>query len=185
MTQGLAARVEALLLGDAERRRLLSIVASLDLPDGWIGAGFVRDAVWDMLHGAAPQPITGDIDVIWFDRDSAPGRDSRIEQALAELAPGYRWEATNQAHVHAANGDPPYADATDAMRFWPETATAIAARMTGPERCEIAAPLGLRDLFDLALRPTPGFSLRKRHIFESRIARKRWLERYPLLHVEA
>ena len=29
----------------------LRAVAALELPDAWIGAGFLRNAVWDALHG--------------------------------------------------------------------------------------------------------------------------------------
>ncbi|WRQ77412.1 nucleotidyltransferase family protein [Pseudomonas saxonica] len=32
------------------------MVRSLNLPDCWIGAGFLRNAVWDYLHGRSPSP---------------------------------------------------------------------------------------------------------------------------------
>lgn len=83
--------------------------------------------------------------------------------------------------MHVRNDDAPYASATDAMRYWPETATAIAARRSGAGGCQIAAPLGLNDLFDLVLRPTPHFREDKRTIYEDRIRSKSWCDTWPLL----
>jgi hypothetical protein len=37
--------------------RVLRAVAAQRLPDGWVGAGFIRNAVWDALHGV-PSPAT-------------------------------------------------------------------------------------------------------------------------------
>lgn len=34
----------------------------------------------------------------------------------------------NQEQMHIRNGDQPYSSALDAMRYWPETATAVATR---------------------------------------------------------
>lgn len=46
--------------------RLLIIVADLKLPDGLIAAGFVRNLVWDHLHGKNATPLN-DVDVIFYD----------------------------------------------------------------------------------------------------------------------
>ena len=90
--------------------RLLGIVDALSLPDCWIGAGFVRNAVWDALHGNVAG-ATGDVDVAWFDPASAePARDAAIEARLCEAEPHVRWDVKNQARMHALNGDAPYRD---------------------------------------------------------------------------
>src|SRR5262249_41807042 len=68
-----------LLLGDPLRLRALQAVAALALPDCWIGAGFVREAVWDRLHGRPIAPPSGDVDVIWFDPANA---DPAVERVL-------------------------------------------------------------------------------------------------------
>ncbi len=52
--------VQRLLLTDPLRMQALLAVRDLQLPDAWIGAGFVRDAVWDHLHGYGQRPVTGD-----------------------------------------------------------------------------------------------------------------------------
>lgn len=181
------ARVSEILHADPLRWRLLDVVRELGLPDGWVGAGFVRNAVWDHLHQRSPSPPVGDVDVIYYDAHRIdPAEDLRIEAALRAAEPSVRWSVKNQARMHHRNGDGPYACAVDAMRHWPETATAVAARWRSAESCEIAAPFGLDDLLTLVLRPTPRFSAEKRHIYEERLRQKNWATSWPLLRkVEA
>jgi hypothetical protein len=76
-----------------------------------------------------------------------------------------------------------YAAAVDAIGHWPETATAVAARQTPAGSCEIAAPFGLGDLFDLVLRPTPRFAGEKRAVYLDRVQSKGWLAIWPRLRV--
>ncbi len=70
----------------------------------------------------------------------------------------------------------PRASATDAMRYWPETATAVAVRRHGAGLCETAAPLGFDDLFGLILRPTSNFAVLKRDVYDERLRSKKWLK---------
>lgn len=177
-----AAAVSSILMADPVRRRLLKLVSELDLPDCWIGAGFVRNAVWDFLHQRAASPLAGDVDVIWFnDADIEPDRDRRIEEFLLSKNPTIQWSVKNQARMHGRNGDDPYKSASDAMRYWPETATAVAARYEASNACKVSAPLGFDDLFDLVLRPTARFADEKFRIFEDRLRSKEWLAQWPLL----
>ncbi len=85
--------------------------------------------------------------------------------------------------MHLRNGDQPYASATDAMIYWPETATAVAVRLAADDELEIAAPFGLDDLFDLVVRPTERFREEKRHQFVERLQNKQWLTKWPGLTV--
>ena len=171
-----------ILADDPFRLQALSLVRALDLADGWIGAGFVRDAIWDRLHGRPVQPPIGDIDVLWFDASRAtPDVDKGLEASLLHHSPASVWSVKNQARMHDRNGDAPYTDVADAMRHWPETATAVAVRLSRSGQIEINAPFGLYDLFGLRLQPTPDFVTSKRAIFDARVRSKRWLERYPLL----
>src|SRR6185312_4192753 len=41
----------ALVARQADMMRLLRSVEELGLPDCWIGAGFIRNTIWDALHG--------------------------------------------------------------------------------------------------------------------------------------
>lgn len=175
-------RIRSILRADPLRWHVLDVVRSLNLQDGWIGAGFVRNAVWDHLHQRPPSPLTGDVDVIWHDPGRInPAEDRKQEAALRTAEPSISWSVKNQARMHTRNGDDPYVSATEAMRCWPETATAVAVRRHGFDACEIAAPFGLDDLLNLVLRPTPRFCREKRDIYEGRLRTKNWIVRWPLL----
>jgi uncharacterized protein len=177
--------VAELLASDFFRKELLLLVQSLELPDCWIAAGFVRNAVWDHLHGREPTPPCGDVDVIWFDSVATDEvYDRKIESRLKMKRSDIDWSVKNQARMHHRNGDSPYESSVDAMRFWPETATAVAARLLADASIEIAAPLGLDDLLTLTIRPTTGFETRKRKLFEARVQSKAWLQRYPMLKLD-
>lgn len=177
--------ITKLMMGDPLRRKALEAVSALDLPDSWIGAGFVRNAVWDHLHGNDVTAPNSDIDVVWFDAGSIhEGLDRQAEHELHDAMPGLVWSVKNQARMHLRNGDAAYSSVADAMRHWPETATAVAVRLDSSGSIEINAPLGLDDLFALRLRPTPSFLADKLPIFIDRISSKRWIERYPSLSIE-
>lgn len=178
-----AARIIEWIKADSTRWELLDHVRELALPDCWVAAGFVRNMVWSMIHGRRAG-ISGDVDVIWFDRgDATEARDRALEARLRQSAPEIDWSVKNQARMNWRNDDAPYASAEDAMRFWPETATAIGVRRTVDDRCELVAPLGLDDLMALILRPAGVFAGRKRPIFEARIREKQWLRNFPMLRV--
>jgi hypothetical protein len=164
----------------------LQAVAEADLPDCWIGAGFIRDAVWDQLHGYEKTAPHGDVDVIWFPNvPTQADVDQRVEDELRAAVPELQWSVKNQARMHLRNADAPYVSVADAMRHWPETATAVAARLGSSGQIEINAPFGLDDLFALRLRPTPAFQTSKHPIFIDRVSSKRWIERYPMLTLES
>ncbi|MBB3981338.1 hypothetical protein GGR44_000985 [Sphingobium fontiphilum] len=174
----------ALIAGDAHRMIALEAARALRLPDGWIGAGFVRDAVWDHLHGLPPQAPVGDVDLLWFDPARIdPEEDAALEQRLRAMAPQFDWSARNQARMHIRNGDRPYREVADAMTYWPETATMVAVRLNNAGKVEINAPLGLDDLFVLRLTPGAHFRTTRRPIFDARVAEKNWLTRYPRLRI--
>lgn len=77
--------------------------------------------------------------------------------------------------MHARAGDPPYAGTADAIGRWPETCTAVAARLAADGRVEVLAPWGVTDLLGLVVRPTPAFA-RRLDVFE-RVRAKEWTER--------
>jgi hypothetical protein len=134
------------------------------------------------LHQRHPSPLNGDVDVIWYDPLRAdPAEDGKHEIALQAVEPAIFWSVKNQARMHLRNDDARYVSATDAMRYWPETATAVGIRRNDEDGCEIAAPFGLDDLLNLMLRPTPGFAAEKHHIYAERLQSKRWKASWPLL----
>jgi hypothetical protein len=177
-----AADIASLIERDADMMRLLRAVQALGLPDCWIGAGFVRNAVWDALHDCGIDcSALSDVDVVYFDRtDASPARDRAIEAELAARIPGVPWSVKNQARMHARNGETaPYRDMADAISRWPETATAVAARLSN-DRVELLAPHGVGDLLGMIVRPTPAFGERRDEVVR-RVAEKQWRTRWPRL----
>ncbi|MDC9580529.1 nucleotidyltransferase family protein [Xenorhabdus sp. PR6a] len=173
--------LQKILSDDPVRMKILYAVRALELNDGWIGAGFVRDAVWDQLHGYGLSPVYGDVDVVWFDCEHcSPDHVSYLEDRLRKQLPSLDWSVKNQARMHQRNRDHPYTSTGNALLHWPETATAVAVRL-GKEGLDITAPYGLSDLFELRLRPTPAFEREKLDSFKQRVTTKQWLERYPRL----
>lgn len=173
--------IERLLEAHAASHALLLHVESLGLPDAWIGAGFIRNRVGDVLHG---HPIDvarlADVDVLFFDPDdTSKEREAEIERRLRALAPGIPWSVKNQARMHLRNGDAPYRDTLDAAAHWAETTTAIAARSVRG-KVEVMAPYGVDDLLNLIVRPTPVFG-HKVNIYRERVMAKDWPARWPKL----
>ena len=183
-TPDLTAALRALIATDPARMRVLGLARELGLPDCWVAAGFVRSSVWDHLHGRPPLLAAGaaDVDVIWHDPDDAlPARDAALEAALRGRDGTLAWSVKNQARMHTRNGDAPYASATDAMRHWPETATAVGVRLARDGTIDVAAPFGLDDLFGLVVRPTPRFAADKYPLVLERLRTKDWQAAWPRL----
>lgn len=158
-------------------------VEALALPDCWVGAGFVRNAIWDRLHERPWSASYGDVDVVYFDAaQPSPQHERRIEAELKGARPDVPWSVKNQARMHRANGDPPYADTADALRHWPETCTAIAVRAVA-SRLELLAPFGVGDLLALIVPPTPAFA-GKLEVYRGRLAQKEWAQRWPKLRIQ-
>lgn len=169
---------------DPVRMQVLYAVRGLKLSDCWVGAGFVRNAVWDDLHGYGQIPAVGDVDVVWFDPEyCSSDYDRHLEEQLCHQLPAFDWSVTNQARMHLRNGDNPYQSTENALLYWPETATAVGVRLGNEDLIEVIAPFGLNDLFELRLRPTPAFEREKFYSFKQRVDTKRWQERYPQLQL--
>jgi uncharacterized protein len=177
-------QVLAALLRADGRMAMLRALARMELPDAWIAAGAVRNAVWDTLHGFEHSTPLTDVDVIWFNaQQCGEAQDRRLELRLHALLPGIPWSVKNQARMNRRNGDSPYADCPDAMRYWPETATCVAARLAADDSIELHAAYGFADLLDGVLRPTPRFAAGRTAVFHARIVSKRWQSIWPRLTV--
>lgn len=168
--------------------QVLQAVAQLGLPDCCIGAGAVRNLVWDALHGYAHPSALSDVDVAYFDaHDSSPEIETQLRQRLATLLPGVPWEVCNQARVHLWFEDefgyavPPLLSLDDAIATWPEFATSVGIYLQPDGEIGIVAPHGLDDLFNMVVRRNPSrISLDG---YAQRLASKDYAARWPCVTI--
>lgn len=163
-----------LLESDKALFSILKAVETLNLNDCWIAAGIIRNKVWDTLHSM--QTETNDIDVIYFDENEPSINAEKILEAkLNTIMPHLPWSVKNQARMHIKNNLPPYHSSFEGVANFPETPTAIAARIN-QNKIEIMAPYGLQDLFTCQVRPTPNFTNNSplHPIYLNRIQEKNW-----------
>lgn len=162
---------------------ILAAVRDLNLPDSWIGAGFVRSKVWDHLHGFTQRTPLPDVDVIYYDIDyPEESFEQEMEAKLQVARPEINWSVTNQARMHVEHGDRPYRNTEEAMSKWPETCTAVAVRLTSENRLELLAPWGIDDLVHMRVRPTPAFE-HKMEQFAARQSKKQWKQKWPKIKI--
>lgn len=176
-------QLRRIIMMDKNRRNVLQAASQLTLPDCWVAAGFVRNAVWDFLHGYHEPTKLNDIDVIYYDSfDTAKQSDIAAEVALVKRVLSSRVSVKNQSRMHMRNGDLPYRNSADAMSHWPETCTAVGVRVQN--KFEICAPFGLDDLFDLIIRPTSA-DAKIVKLVHDRATNRQWMDRWPMLrHVD-
>lgn len=174
---------------------VLRAVQTLDLPDWWIGAGFVRSKVWDTLHNYKTRTPLPDIDVIYLDshdfdpkkiNDYSTPVEDEYQYRLKQIMPEIHWSVTNQARMHGHHHTKPYKNSTEALADWSETATCVGVRLEG-RKLMLTAPHGIEDLVNLKLRRIPGYQTKYAHdpkLFERRIKEKNWLSKWPKLQVK-
>jgi uncharacterized protein len=153
-------------------------------PDWLIGAGAVRNVVWDYLHGFSEPTPLADLDLAFFDStDTSEDRERQVEEALKTQLPEVRWEARNQAAVHLwfprkfGYEVEPFGSTAEAIASWPETATAVAVRLNEDDDLTVVAPWGLGDLLGMVHRRNPARVTVEE--YERRLATKRIAERWP------
>ncbi|RSK52074.1 nucleotidyltransferase family protein [Bacillus canaveralius] len=156
---------------------ILYAAKALGLPDWWICAGFVRAKIWDTLHGFTERTDIPDIDVIYFDKqDLSKSREKELEQRLKEILPAVPWSVKNEARMHLVNHFSPYSSSVDAISKFPETATALGAKLDENGRLQLTAPCGIEDVIGLKVKPTAFFAENKARaaIYEERLLQKNW-----------
>ncbi|MCL6457138.1 MAG: nucleotidyltransferase family protein [Gorillibacterium sp.] len=160
----------------------LRLVRSLDLPQCYLAAGYIRNYIWDRLHGYDHRSTHNDIDLVYYDREEASEeRDLRLEQVLIEQTGNDKWSVKNQARMHIHKATAPYESTKDALSRWPEVVTAIGVALNRQDEIEICAPYGLVDLFNLIVRQSPLFGDRATYL--GRIHKKEWQSQWPLLTI--
>jgi uncharacterized protein len=168
--------------------RLLDAGQSLGLASWCIGAGALRNLVWDHLHGhAAPSPLS-DIDFAYFDaNDLSADSERALHTRLRRECPREPWEVTNQAAVHLwferhfGHGVAPLQSLEEAVATWPEFATSVAVTRDAAGAIRVIAPHRLDDLFLMVVRRNP--TRVSIETYRRRVRDKNYTARWPRVQV--
>jgi len=183
MVVELEGKLKDLLAKSSWHIQVLKTVAQINLPDCWVGAGFVRNFVWDVLHGYSSHTPLADIDVVYYDpNDISKKIEKYWERQLLKMSPDEPWSVKNQARMASDYGDRPYQNTEDGLKHWTEKTTAIGVRLSKQGGYEILAPFGLTDLFELKVNPT-AHALTRPDVYNQRLAKKKWQKTWPLLEI--
>lgn len=164
-----------LIKSDERMIEIIKVASTLNLPDWWICAGFVRSKIWDTLHGFNDRTETPDVDVIYFDKTNIDENyEKELENKLISIMPNIPWSVKNEARMHIINNLPPYDSSEDAISKFPETATALGIKLDKDNNLVLTSPCGIDDVINLELKPTPYFMETKElaAIYEERIKKR-------------
>lgn len=176
-------KTEALLRADPLRMACLRAARALDLPDWALGAGFVRNLIWDHLHQKAAATPLNDIDLIYLDNADPDGLlEADHEAWLASRLPDQRWEVRNQARMHLRQRVPPFVSCLEALSHWVEIPTCIGVRLLPDDTFAWLTPYGFGHNWSLRVSANPRCR-QESPVFVQRILTKRWQQIWPDLEV--
>jgi hypothetical protein len=175
--------IAQLIKDDEWMMSVLRAAESLELPDWWIGAGFLRNKVWNSIEGIESTPTT-DVDLVYFNsKDTTPETDWGFDERMKAMYPFAEWEVRNQARMHYKNNFQPYTSTEDGISHWVETATCVAVKLEN-ENLKFIFCHGTDDLFNLVARPIPYFQgSDKIEISRERVQEKKWATKWPNLQI--
>lgn len=176
-------QIKQWLADDEGRMQALRLAQQCRLPDWCLAAGFVRNLVWDRLHGKVSATPFNDIDLIYYDFDNAEEAEDIRHEAYLRATSSLPWSVKNQARMHLGNDDTPYKNTSDAMSYWVEVETAIGVRLESSGELKIIAPFGVYALFNYTI--TLNAKRPKQKDFSRRVTQKGWLTQWPNLHVQS
>ncbi|MEH7011664.1 nucleotidyltransferase family protein [Neobacillus niacini] len=170
-------KVISLIKKDKWMMEILETANSLNLPDWWVCAGFVRSKIWDTLHGYSERTPIPDIDVIYFEPSCLDeSEEKKLEEKLLSLKPNIPWSVKNEARMHLKSNMSPYSSSVDAISKFPETATALGVKLDNKGKVVLTAPWGLEDVINLEVKPTAYFrdDKEKMKLYGERVSKKKW-----------
>ena len=192
----------------------LHALRTLDLPQGYIGAGFVRNAIWDELHEKVKPTPLNDIDVIYFSDEITESQNVAIAQNSKEPAFQQQEHSLITAAAKSKIKAQEQAIERELIRMMPQANWQVKnqARMhlahghapykssheaisywIERETCVAVRLLANDDLdvlapFGLAANFAGTISINPQYprpdVFEQRVASKNWLDVWPLLKVQ-
>ena len=175
-----------LIENDKWMMNVLQMAKSLELPDWWICAGFVRSKIWDTLHDYEAKTAMPDVDVIYYDslhQDEI--YEQSLETKLMNIDATIPWSVKNQARMQVVNNMPPYSSSVNAISKFPETATALGVTLDELNNVILTAPCGIEDVLSLQVKPTAHFlkSKERLHMYKNRVIKKNWQSKWPSITI--
>lgn len=174
-------QTNTIIQADTWMLNCLRAVQSLQLDDWFIGAGFVRNKIWDVLHGYCDRTSLNDVDVVYFNGaclDKAA--DIELEQKLLAVMPDVPWSVTNLARIHLKYEQAPFDNSAHAIAYWPELPTCVGVSLNADQQLIYTAPWGLEPIFSLQVKPNHHANLPPQ-VFANRVKRKQWQTIWPKL----
>ncbi|MGF1760656.1 nucleotidyltransferase family protein [Photobacterium sagamiensis] len=153
----------------------------VNLPDWYLGAGFLRNAIWDHLHQKTEMTPLNDVDLVYFDpSDTSLKTEQIITAKLVAMCPDVEWEVRNQARMHEKHGHSPYQNTSDGISRWVEVPTCVGVRLELSDEFTFTAPFGLEEnwLLDVKINPQNP----QPAIYQQRIQSKNWQQIWPKLN---
>jgi len=175
-------RTQALILSDSYRMECLFAARHLSLPDWYLAAGFLRNAIWDCASGKTMTPLN-DVDLVYFDPDDIR-RETELhyQTFLKSTLPMINWEVRNQARMHLSHGHSPYKNTEHAISFWVEIPTCVGVRLEADDQLSFCAPFGLDRNWSMKVAINPNFP--QPDVLSHRVTKKKWLNIWPELIIE-
>ena len=171
----------ALLSKSDLHMRCLQAARTLDSPDCYLGAGFLRNAIWDHLHHKTVTTPLNDVDLVYFDAQHISKEfEEEAARKLKTICPEVNWEVKNQARMHLRHNHQPYRNTTEGISYWVEVPTCVGVKLTNDGQFEFTAPFGLEENWSLDIKVNPEYP--RHQLFRERVAKKRWLEIWPKLN---
>ncbi|GIP26000.1 hypothetical protein J23TS9_11300 [Paenibacillus sp. J23TS9] len=169
---------------------ILYTAKTLQLPDWWVCAGFVRSKIWDVLHEFSDRTPLPDVDVVYFDPNCCDEAvEKELEKKLFSINPHVPWSVKNEARMHLINNMPPFTSSVDAIANFPETVTSLGLTLGEHNQLILTAPHGIQDVIDMTVRSTPYYVQSKDHaeIYERRVMKKNWSQTWhqvKIIHIQ-
>jgi hypothetical protein len=178
-------KASEIIRADEWMMNCLRTVEKLQLNDWYIGAGFVRNKIWDVLHNHQKRTPLNDVDVVYFDKSTVDKSfDLDYEKQLVVAMPGINWSVTNLARIHLKYDQAPFNDSTHAISFWPELPTCIGVKLESDrDQLSFTAPWGIEVNFSLEVKPNLANSV-PLSVYRNRVESKQWQKIWPKLTIE-
>lgn len=163
---------------------LLELIESKVQYPWCVFGGQLRNIIWDYIHENTQPTQSKDVDVaIFAPNDKAV--ESSLQNALHSNMPAYGWDIENFAFSHIDNNDAPYSVLDDGLSKQLMTIMSIGVTLDSNGRLKLIAPLGIKDLTNCVVRPTPIVYNHPERILliTEKIEAKHWRKKWPLLQV--